>query len=255
MIFTYVSDVHLEYCKTEKDFDKILTLFISEFEEFPGTLLVAGDFCPVVHPRFESFWHSFFESCPYTQVLFIPGNHEYYGSTWEKVHNFLKAFEEKYVRFVFLNQECFGCDFFGATGWYPDTPDIHLLKNNLHDFDQIKSPNLTSLVVSHHDQVEEYLSTASYTLPSVCFFHHSPWRRGLQPKFRRDRLRCYYENNFLSTILRTQNSVRHIIHGHTHYTYSVPIFSTLSNGVLVSSNPFRSDNRSCPFSFVYHNLG
>lgn len=84
---------------------------------------------------------------PNVKILFVCGNHEYYGSTFENVNDFFYDLQAEYHNFHFLNNESMvidGVDFYGGTmfsDWelYSDSWTVRQrAKNMIADFTWIK---------------------------------------------------------------------------------------------------------------------
>ena len=69
MKISYASDLHLEH-------DHNFTI-----NDTGDVLILAGDILPIVHvnkPKYAQFFENM--ASKFTNILYVPGNHEYYGS-------------------------------------------------------------------------------------------------------------------------------------------------------------------------------
>lgn len=85
------------------------------YYEYAGedVLVLAGDIHNKCRHRF------ILDQIPYNvKVIMVSGNHEYYGSTFESVNDFLYELQAEYSNFVYLENESFvynDVEFFGGT--------------------------------------------------------------------------------------------------------------------------------------------
>jgi predicted phosphodiesterase len=86
------------------------------------------------------------------QVVYVTGNHEYYGSRIDKVHRFLEAFAKEHANFHFLNNSSVfinDIEFLGGTLW------TSLDNSNPLVYLSVGSRNRARDIISH-DAMREY---------------------------------------------------------------------------------------------------
>ena len=215
---TFCSDLHVDYNNSADS-------FVKAYENYNGYLIVAGDFAEVANDDsvFFSAFEELFEKNSEIYVIFICGNHEYYGSTIENTHSLIANWvEEKDMdRFFFLHEgmELFYAEstlFIGSTLWYPDHPDVYLLQNNINDFSQIQD-FYQSVPIGQNARIKERIkSIGSIKEDQIWVFHHLPSYQSVSPNYRGDRLNCYYVDPEMEKLILEQQP-RLVIHGHTHH--------------------------------------
>ena len=224
-----LSDLHLEGNKF--------------YYEYAGEDLVvlAGD----IHTQGR---HSFIiEQIPTAvQILFVPGNHEYYGATFENVNDYLKRLENEYSNFKFLNNESVSIrdvNFFGGTMFtdmklYGDSEEhvaraSILAKQGIADFTWISkynpaSPNYDYETLHRFDKVwtpqdhidqhnifveklQEFLDNTKNE-KKVVISHFVPHPEGSHEKFKDSPLNPY----FLCDMRKYMGWKGLWLYGHTH---------------------------------------
>lgn len=215
---TFVSDLHIDYNKSG------YYLFINAYKDYSGYLVIAGDFAEV-RDKDSIFFRTFetlFDVNPYIYVIFVCGNHEYYGSSIQGVHDLINEWvEEKDMdRFFFLHEELEqlyieNTIFVGSTLWYPDTnPDVYLLQNNINDFSQIQ--NFTpGVAAKQNKKIKSNFESRSSWENEIWIFHHLPSYQSVSSQYRNDRLNCYYVDPEMEKIIE-QRQPNLVIHGHSH---------------------------------------
>lgn len=232
MKINYFSDVHLEWqdCQLpDNDADIVIA---------------AGD---IGYPYEASEWLKRIEK----PVLYIAGNHEYYGGEFGNRMEKL----EKHCRdsnITFLDNGTFeyqGFKFFGATMW----TDFDLYRRQ--DFDMFNAPNVMNdysqirlrgsslapaYILRKHTEsrarLEHFIDTAD-TSNLVIITHHLPSSLSIDEKYRAHSANPYYATE-LDSLFREG---MHWFHGHTHSTCEYELF-----GCEVHANPrgYATKNRT-----------
>lgn len=203
----------------------------------------------------------------FVQVVMVAGNHEYYGSNFNKTHRVLKAFEHEFSNFHFLNDEfrIFGDVLvLGGTLWtdYDNSNPITKLQAQLgmNDYKYIRTgppEQYWQRKVSPDDLEFLHYKTKTFlqkcldnqrevcdNLKTVVMTHHAPSFGSVDPYFKDDNLNgCYCSNmeGFIESL-----GVDLWIHGHVHSSHDYMIGSTqvlcnphgymLSNGTPENKN-------------------
>jgi predicted MPP superfamily phosphohydrolase len=127
-IFT-ISDLHLEF-RAHKQKD-ILRLFNFTFPK-ADVLILAGDIGYPRHNILKRFLEKMKEL--YKEVIYVPGNHEYYGYTYKKElteYELRKLCESLGVHFLLNNKvDIGGVRFIGTTLWTNTTTKAFALMND-----------------------------------------------------------------------------------------------------------------------------
>ena len=248
---TFVSDLHLDVNKSLGVEDE----FVAAYDNFPGYLILAGDICE--YRNFESFFFPaikfLFEVNSAIQIFFVAGNHEFYGGTLPQVKASLRKFQEDNYRFYYLDNGGFfsgvnSRSFMvrGSTLWYPNTPDSWILQNNISDFNQIE--NFTPIVAHEENALaKKGFSAKPLDLLNIWVIHHLPSYKSVHPKFKGDRLHCYFVDPDFEKIIEEQQPDI-VIHGHSHHSVQYYIGRT-----LVVSNPHGYGKKENPdFDWYKH---
>lgn len=169
-----------------------------------------------------------------TPVLYLAGNHEFYGKTFERVIPALREVAAGTAVHVLENEvfEFGGYRFFGATLWtdfalFPEQRADAMLRagdrsSGMNDYKKVRTlPRYQRLrpaqTAMHHAESLQLLSRFLAEDPaarSVVLTHHAPSPKSLLPGWEADPLSAAYASN-LETLIEGHNA--HVwIHGHIH---------------------------------------
>lgn len=232
---TFISDLHVDYQKSN-----FMQKFLNAYENFSGYLIIAGDFCNnVTHPIFETYFSKLFQLNKKITVFFIAGNHDFYGTSVEQGTQFLKALEEKYRQFIYLDEKLpifysKNILIYGSTLWYSNHPDIYLLQDRINDFTQIKNFN-PQQAVDRNTETKDWLKSTKLSSPEsnclkIFVSHHSFSNQSIAPQYKGDRLNCYFVDPDAEKYIAGRFDLA--IHGHMHDAVNYDL-----NGTRVLSNP------------------
>lgn len=212
-------------------------------------LVIAGD---VVIPSQVEKLNTIGEkvTCP---IIYITGNHEYYGGVIDEVNEDIRAVTDEYDHFHFLNDESVvidGVRFIGSTLWsnFNTVRNVQMAmrfaQNEINDFRQV----LTNPVRRFTGQDCYDLNTKaraffdaefakSFDGPTVMVTHFLPSEKSTLPQFEGSRVNSYFACNC------EEYMGPHVplwIHGHTHGTLDY-----VHNGTRVIANPrgYHTENR------------
>lgn len=178
-------------------------------------------------------------SNPSKQIIYVPGNHEYYGSDFESVESEiintcrLPNLYEILNEFVILD----GVVFYGGTMWTNlQSRSISEIKNvmrGLNDFSQIKDMSAQRWQEAHNDFVfclnETCRVAEQQELPMVVISHHLPSPRSVPLRF----ISSGINGGFMEDMTRYfTDPIKLWCHGHTHNACDY-----VENGVRVICNP------------------
>jgi predicted phosphodiesterase len=189
------------------------------------------------------------------KILFVAGNHEYYGAVFETVNNYFYELQAQYPNFYFLDNEAIhinGIDFFGGTMFtdlnlYGDAATASILaKRGIADFSWISKltgeppdfDNFTSqervwTTDDHRQQHADYCAKLQAWLEQpaekrVVISHFVPHAAVSDPKFAGSQLNPY----FISDMEQYFDAVDVWLFGHTHHSCD-----TVINGCRFVCNP------------------
>jgi len=224
MTLQYLSDLHLEFPENLN--------FIKENPITPvsETLLMAGDIL-CLHLINDKLYSDFFSflSDNWKQVLWIPGNHEYYGNNLLSDHSSIdRSILHDNIRLV--NNQTIHLDevrVLCTTLWshIPDRYTSHI-RSGMNDFRAIKydGKKLTTDRYNRlHQNAKQYLInelTEDYAGDTVVLTHHVPTRNYYPPQYAGDILNYAFASE-LSSIIE-EYKIHSWVYGH-HHQY-VPAF-------------------------------
>lgn len=233
-----LSDIHFEHLsKMEREDLFFRNLEKLQKENEAEVLVLAGDVCQV--NTGEKWVKHLARICGmYAQVLYVPGNHEYYGSDFKTVRKFFKQVRENPAfknlaqlengSFTYKNQR-----FVGGTGWFPNTNQPWHFRVRMNDFNYIK--NLEPEVYKAR---AKFLKKLSKVKPDdVVVSHHLPFPQSIAPKFASSPLNAFF---LLDAGPSMVTWPKVWIHGHTHFPVDYKIGPT-----RVYCNPFGYAGETC----------
>lgn len=206
-------------------------------------VVLAGD---IARPQQAAIWASGFDK----PVLYVAGNHEFYGSSMRNTIAQLRHYTRETSIQVLDNQEVVlkGIRFLGSTLW----TDFNLYGDGakreqaiseslkfIRDFVRIQSDHAADACITP-DELEavfkrncEWLENRlnePFPGPTVVITHHAPSTKSIHPRFEGSLINtCFVSNN---EHLMGAERVALWIHGHTHDSYDYTV-----NGTRVVCNP------------------
>ena len=196
-------------------------------------------------------YHEFFSqiSGEFENVVWVAGNHEFYGHKWQKALEVLDEFASRYRGVHFLENRCVDIDgvpFLGSTLWTDlnrgDPLTLHLIRDYMNDYKAILDdtkgytklkPYTTAL---RHRASLEYMRIAMDNFPEqryVVVSHHAPSYKSV-PQFYKDAEHSNhaYASNLSEFMLEHEDQIALWVHGHMHDPVDYEI-----GKVPVMSNP------------------
>ena len=243
-----VSDLHLEFM-TFAD----IPLLGKTISAQPADILVlAGDVCPIKSKRWIALLDATGDA--FKHILWVPGNHEYYGSDlilsgrvhYNRVSRWNAAVG--YEKLIYLNQKTIEIDnvkFIGCTLWtdFDRENPIAMLTSNkiMNDYNRIKmhrrklKPVETTYI--HRDQKNWLFKESKAKGTNVVISHHAPTFQSIHPHWRTSKdhlLNCAYASDLSNEILSANIALW--VHGHMHDSVEYQVGDT-----LVYANPKGND--------------
>ena len=206
-------------------------------------VVLAGD---IARPRESARWALGFDK----PVLYVLGNHEYYGSSIEEAANELKRLCAGTHVHVLDDSEITlgGVRFLGTTLWTDfmlcgegdaKAAAIEQATRLMRDFSRIRSGDAdgalftpadsAALFARHAGWLDRRLD-APHARPTVVITHHAPSRRSIHPRFGASPLNACFVSD--AERLVGAGRVHCWIHGHTHDS-----FDYVLHGTRVLCNP------------------
>ena len=183
-------------------------------------------------------------------VLYVPGNHEFYGSSIDGALEELQCLCEGTQVQVLDNRELVmgGVRFLGATLWTDfelfDDPRQRIAakaqaQRLMRDFSRIRTRESSSEIFTPDESVSLFRRHAAWLEsrlaevhagPTVVITHHAPSRHSIHPRFADSLLNACFVSD-AAHLLRADR-VSLWIHGHTHDSFDHQV-----NGTRVVCNP------------------
>lgn len=147
-------------------------------------------------------------------VLYVTGNHEYYGGTKRETEFVLKSYFLKHPNFHWLNNEELtldGVQFVGGTMWYPRGDGLNqLYERQVADRGCIKEFNFAET----ENMVFNELVNRVAKPETVVITHHMPHRLCVPEEFKGSQTNRFFVSDQTRTLM--VNQPRLWLFGHTH---------------------------------------
>lgn len=221
MKISIASDLHLEF--------QSLNLVNDSKSE---VLVLAGDVVSFLGENFDQYQEFFLNvSAEWEHVIYILGNHEYYGSYIEHTESILRDYLKPFPNIYILNNSSLDIGefcFVGGTLWTnlnnnnPLT-SIYLLSSKiLNDFKMIRIGSgpgrklLPSDTYQYHIKTMEVIEQSEHN-KVIVVTHHAPSFRSISPEYSH----LYHLNggfaSDLDNFILKHNNIKIWIHGHIHH--------------------------------------
>lgn len=234
MKLRYASDLHLEF---HYDPD-IVDSFIPNMDTDSETILaLLGD----IHVGKEVIPYLDEMSKRFKSVIYILGNHEFYGNNFYGLKNYLVEKTSNIPNIFILENETILIDdqkFVGCTLWSDmeggREGSILNVGNGLNDYFRIMGRDgrklKTSETIDTHKHSLEYLKN-NVDKDTIVLTHHAPIIGASDPQFKRSPIRGGFESDLSALILETQP--KYWLYGHTHFNRTEDY--NVENTVLLSN--------------------
>ena len=226
-----LSDLHLGHCGFDPP------------RNDTDVVILAGD---IARPRDAVAWARHFDK----PVLYVPGNHEFYGSSPEVVGSELEQESAGTSIRVLDNAEIVigGVRFLGSTLWTDfglfgagekRAAAMNEAQKLMRDFSRIRidegdgrlfSPDDAAALFERDTRWLDARLDIKHDGPTVVITHHAPSRRSVHPRFANSLLNAAFVSD--AERLLGGDRVQLWIHGHTHDS-----FDYLVDGTRVVCNP------------------
>lgn len=149
-----------------------------------------------------------------TLILYVPGNHEFYGWSIPDFLTSLKRVEETLPNVRILYNDILvakGIHFIGTTLWFPRDKKLTTYQNQLNDFRFIE--NYEKDVFSENKKAIDFLNW-HVNKRAIVISHYLPSRKSLPSGYETSPLSMFFVCNMEKLIKERQP--RAWVHGHTH---------------------------------------
>lgn len=214
-----LSDLHFEFHR-----DGGYSFLQDQNQDF-DVLVIAGDLNTAKNLK-NSFdlLKSLFQN---KKIIFVPGNHEYYRSSFPEVQAILA--DEKDIVVLDNNSIVLdGVKFVGTTLWFPHSGGYERGDESLNDFSQIS--NFRAWVGKRAAASAEFLNK-EVDKDCVVITHHLPHRSAIHINYQNSFLNKYFLHN-VSPIVEDRGAKLWLF-GHTHSSCDMMI-----NNTRLVCNPF-----------------
>lgn len=252
MEIRYVSDLHLEMLVFNYQ-DRKLDTFLSKVlpvteKDKDRALVLAGDLFRVDSPTMKKNAISFLDYCSsnFKYVVYIPGNHEYYGMSIKDTDNLLLKLCSEYsnvynldkIKFLNIDTEVF----VGGVLWSDvlcKGPIIEaLIHRSISDYSYIRKFTTTDCAELHREYVSKLNSIARIPIPEehnlIVVTHHLPSFKSVSPIYKDSDINPAFVSSLDYLVKKLSADVW--IHGHSHSSCTYKIGRT-----QVVANPFGYD--------------
>lgn len=230
-----VSDLHLEFSD-----------FFIKNENNADVLILGGDIMlaeKVLLPESEYGvrFRDFLKRCSFQfpHVIYIAGNHEFYGGYWVKSLEKLRAACAVHDNVYFLERDTKIIDdvvFVGGTLWTDmnkgDPLTLHAVRDMMNDFRTITNDDLgyTKLkpvtTAQRHRETRQYIELVVKEHSDskvVVVGHHTPSFQSCHESYKSDHIMNGAYHSDLTDIMLDHPQIKLWTHGHTHHTFDYMI--------------------------------
>jgi DNA repair exonuclease SbcCD nuclease subunit len=230
-----VSDLHLEFSDIN-----------IQNENAADVLILGGDIMlaeKVLKPeseygvRFRDFLKRV--SFQFPHVIYIAGNHEFYGGYWTKSLDQLRMACGVHDNVYFLERDTKIIDdvvFVGGTLWTDmhkfDPLTLHAVRDMMNDFRAINNDDRGYTKLKPADTCDRHRKTLDYIKhvagehkdkTVVVVGHHSPSYQSIHEQYRSDHLMNGAYHSDLSSVMLDNPQIKLWTHGHTHHCFDYTI--------------------------------
>lgn len=215
------SDIHTEFMNAHAaKLERILAIALHYMpDDAEQTLVIAGDFGSMHKPKL--LVNGLEILCKrFKEVIYIPGNHEYYGGSLERSEDAIKSFTRDIPNLQFGSQLNLG-KIKAATLWTDfdgqNKGSIELARLYMNDYRQCLGRK--GLLLAPEDTITEHIKELAFLSENiregdVVITHHLPSFKSVDPEFTYSRLNGAYATNLENLIMEKKPAVW--VHGHTH---------------------------------------
>jgi len=169
----------------------------------------------------------------YPRVLYVPGNHDFYSSSFSRVRATLRDTAAACPRLTVLDNTTVDIDiggykFAGTPLWFRWTYQCATLRDHIADFSEIS--NFTHEVEDDNRRAIAFLDDVVDD-KTIVVTHHLPARQSIAPYFKNSMTNCFFLCDMEKLIADRQPMFW--IHGHTHSSCDYTMGNT-----RVVCNPF-----------------
>lgn len=230
-----LSDLHLEFLnkeQVEELADRI------SYKTSADVLILSGDICSL-SPKYLNKLDIFLDYIEdsYSDIIYVLGNHEYYRTSKQEVHELGHKLSKYYFNFHILENSKVSLrdnesvtlgdiTFYGTTLWFEETVEASLMRYSLNDYSYIKdfTPDIWC-----REAIQFIKNVEDSESKKVLITHHVPHSRFISPRYVGNDMNCFY----LTEIGKYLNKFDLVTFGHSHDSVNYQF----SDRTLAMSNP------------------
>lgn len=226
-----LSDLHLEFFNNyqETSFFNLLKSQVEKDE--PEFAILAGDITNFSDPKEAQRDMQSLISL-YGKVVYVPGNHEFYGNKIETGAKVLRELKDLHKdKLILLDNDSVsfvGHNWVGGTMWFPKGAS-YVQKGYLNDFRRIADAE-PDIYERHDDFV--FNTIPMFTKDCIVVTHHLPFPESIDERYKKDWLNIFFMYDCTKHLKKTEIP-KMWFHGHTHH----PCSYTTTDGIVVKCNP------------------
>lgn len=221
-----VSDLHLECCEIDLDFKDA------------DVLIFAGDIMPISQGNVVDYLKNKYGK--YKNIIFVPGNHDYYGGIFKETENEWRAAAKNSNVNVLINNTITidGVDFIGAPLFtnfklksiWPVNALKDMVERGISDFSRIMIDASNFIIPNDYvnffnesvNFIEKELSERNSN-EKIVITHWPPSEKSLHQKYKNNPYNPYFINSGLDKLFVKP---KYWLHGHTHDAFNYKILNT-----------------------------
>jgi len=169
-------------------------------------------------------------------VLYVNGNHDFYGSTPRKVEAIMRKLDAQLSNLHWLDESVAvieGQRFVGTTLWFEDNPAAFRFRTGMNDFRMIGG--FVPWVFEKCRRAVRFLSKTIEPM-DIVVTHHLPSPACVHPDFRGSTLNPFFVCDIEPLVRRC--GAAYWIHGHTHSSVDLTMGDPQKGETRVIANPF-----------------
>lgn len=204
-----MSDIHCEFHA-----DRGKSFINSLSPDDLDVLILAGDISIVRDSMLLETLNRFCSKFKNQKIIFVHGNHEFYGSDRKTVTGMTREAEKKNPNLIWLDNEIAtirGQRFVGSPLWFPYHYENARWEKNIGDFAEIK--NFKDWIYSENQKSINFLRSEIMS-GDIVISHHLPTRKSTSLQYKNSPLNRFFVCDIENIIIKKMPALW--VHGHTH---------------------------------------
>jgi predicted phosphodiesterase len=232
-----LSDLHLEFHADDgREFCR------AQADDGYDVMVLAGDIN--IQRNLPDMIHYFRDAAGPRPIVYVPGNHEYYGSTPSATAETLRKIGLNDPLLHILQEEAVtiaGRRFLGTTLWFPHSGGFEAGDEYLNDFTVIRG--FRAWIRNKGSMCSQFLYD-NVAKGDVVVTHHMPHQRSVHPRYKGDPFNRFFLHDVARVVEDREATLW--IHGHTHDSMDY-----VAKGTRVVCNPmgYRGHGENSQFNY------